>query len=291
MIIGSLFFVISMLQAGDRTQLVVKFLNVKKGNAIFINTPSGKNVLIDSGDGKDGLLTMVKGMGIKRIDYAVITCPDSQNIGGFVELINGGIDIGEFYAPDAADAPADFLSLMEDIMQKQDKLSTGDKESAVMDALNNIKHFEFQNIAAGGVFSWDQNLSAVIIGPYQVYRKTRNDLENNSLVIKLTYGSHSFLITGNMQAEACRDITKLGSKIQATVMQIPGNGSGFSVSDSFYQKVAPKYAVVQLSAGQQAAPAIITLLKTQGTAIYSTAETGAVQFNSDGIALNVKTDK
>ncbi|GEM_PF-5333497 len=287
-----LLFLVLPIMAGERSQVLVQFLDVKNGNAVFITTPSGKNVLVDSGDGTDGLLSWFRSKSIKRIDYAVITCPDTRNIGGFSELISGGMDIGEFFAPDVYGAPSAFESLLEEIMLKQDELaSSGNKESAIMDALNNKKHFEFQNITSGSVLPWDQNMSVAVIGPYQTYRNTKANLDNNSLVLKMTYGTHSFLMTGNMQAEACRDLTKLGSKIQSTVLQIPSNGSGFAVSDPFYQKVAPKYAIAQTGSKGIVATGISSVLNAQGTVVVSTAEKGAVVLSSDGITLNVKTDK
>lgn len=278
--------------AGDRSQLSVNFLNVKNGNAIFIQTPAGKNVLIDSGDGTDGLLAWMKAKSIKRIDYAVISSPDVKNIGGFSELISGGLDIGEFYAPEADDAPSAFESLLEEIMSMQDKLaSSGDKESAIRDALNNIKHFEFQNVSTGTLLPWDQNMSVAIIGPYMKYKNTKANLDNNSLVLKLTYGAHSFLFTGNIKTEACRDLTKLGSKIQSTVLQIPSNGAGAIDVPTFYQRVAPKNSVAQTGAKGVVANEIKTVLKTQGSVVLLTSEKGAVQISTDGIALNVKTEK
>jgi competence protein ComEC len=281
-----------LLFSGERSQLNITFLNVKNGNAVFILTPSGSRILIDSGDGTESVAAFLKAQGVQRIDTAIISCPDGRNLGGYFELLKSNIDIGEFIAPEVDNATTDYESLMEAIMAKQDQMaSSGNRQMQITDALNNKKHFEFQNIGPGTSLSWGPEIQAVVLGPYTKYRNTRSDLDNNSLVIKISYGTFSFLFTGNIAKEAAMDLTKLANKIQANVLQVPNNGSGVSLSDAFLQKVAPRYAICQPAVNTDPAPAVITLLKSLGSGVLLTKEHGAVLFSTDGLSLKVSSEK
>jgi competence protein ComEC len=287
------FFVFSgmAVDAGDRMQLKVQFLPVKNGSAVLLQTSDGFNVLIDSGDGTVPITPILRAAKVRRVDLAFITCPDKRNLGGYFELLKSGIDIGEFICPDLLVTPADYESLLEEIMMKQDEMASGgNKEAKISDALNNTKHFEFQNISPGVSFSMGREVSAIVLGPYTKYRNTKSDLGNNSLVIKVVYGSQSFLFTGNMGLESQRDMTKLATKIQAPVLQVPDNASGTATSAVFYQKVAPKYAVYQPTAGVTPAAAIMTTLKGLGTTVYNSSDKASVVFTTDGMALTAKVE-
>jgi competence protein ComEC len=297
--IGFWFFSISFFlaclssYAGERTQLKVLFLPVKSGNAVLLQTSSGFNVLIDSGDGAVPIVPILRANKIRRIDLAFITCPDKRNLGGFFELIRAGFDIGEFLSPDLTQTTADYDSLLEELMMKQDEMAGGggNKEATIADALNNTKHFEFQNIQPGASFMLSPEISAVVLGPYTKYRNTKSDMGNNSLIVKVVYGNQGFLFTGNMGLESQRDMTKLATKIQSVVLQVPDNASGFATSSVFYQKVAPKFAVYQAATGTVPAALILTTLKGLGAEIYNTTEKSSVIFTTDGMALNAQVEQ
>ena len=284
---GFFFFSVLSAWAGERIQLKVQFLPVKYGNAVLLQTSSGFNVLIDSGDGSVPIAPILRENKVRRIDLAFITCPEKQNLGGFFEILKEGIDVGEFLCPDLLNTPAEYESLLEEIMAKQDAMASGggDREAKISDALNNTKHFEFQNISPGVSFSMAAEIQAIVLGPYTRYRNTKADLENNSLVIKVVYGGQSFLFTGNMRLDSQRDMTKLAGKIQAAGLQIPDNASGFATSSVFFQKVGPKYAVYQPAAGVVPAPVTLTALKGLGAQVLNTSDKSGVVFATDGMGL------
>lgn len=281
-----------LIFAGERSQLQVTFLNVKGGNAIFIVTPSGSKILVDSGDGSYPLMEYLTAQGVKRIDMAVITCPTRRNMGGFYELLTKGMDIGEFVAPELDEVTTDFEYLMEVIMAKQDQLALGgNRQQQIQDALNNKKHYEFQNIGPGTSLPWGQELQAVVLGPYKKYRNTRSDLNNNSLVMKISYGTYSFLLTGNIAKEAAMDLTKLANKIQATVLQIPDNGNGASLAETFFQKVSAKYAVCQPVPNQEPSAIVFDTLKKRNAMVLQTKEKGSINFSTDGLNMKAVSEK
>ena len=67
-------------------------LDVGEGDCIFIRFPDGKNMLIDSGDKDSEISDYVVGFlddyGVEKIDYLLITHPDSDHAGNALDIIN-----------------------------------------------------------------------------------------------------------------------------------------------------------------------------------------------------------
>lgn len=277
----------TLLFAGERGKLEVTFFDLNSGNGALLVTPDGYTILIDAGDGIKSIYPYIKRKKIKRIDAIVITSPDVDNVKGIFPLIEKNIDIGEFFAPQIDLTTTSYDSLLETIMLKQDSLSSSGGIKEISDAINNKKHYEFVNIAAGTIFSWGSSLSAVVLGPYKKYRNTSSDIHNNSLVIKVTYGKQSFLFPGNVESKSERDLTKLGSKLRSTVLLIPNHGAGSSISDVFFQKVGPQYAILQPNFEAPANP-ILSALKNINAKVYNTKEVGIIQFKTDGLNMDIQ---
>jgi len=285
-----LFLFSTLLFGGDRGKLEVTFFNLHSGNSALLLTPEGHAILIDAGDGVNSIYPYIQRKKIKRIDAVVITSPDADNVGGLFPLIEKNIDIGEFFAPQLDLTTTSYDSLLETIMLKQDSLASSGGRKEIADAINNKKHYEFENIAAGTILPWDSSLSAVVLGPYKKYRNTSSDIHNNSLVIKVTYGKYSFLFPGNVESKAERDLTKLGTKLRSTVLLIPNHGAGSSVSDVFFRKVGPQYAILQPNLEAPAAP-ILSALQNMNTKVYNTKEVGIIQIITDGLNIDIQTIK
>jgi beta-lactamase superfamily II metal-dependent hydrolase len=284
--------VVCDVRAGDRTVLTVEFLDVRNGNCVLLRTSDGFTVLVDSGDGTVALSPLLKARNIRRVDVAVITCPLVENIGGFSGLISDSVDIGEFLAPQTSGAPGQYDSLLEEIMMKQENIGGMlSRETRISDAMNDTKHYEFRNIAAGFSFTMGPDVTVAVLGPCKPYRNTRADVRNNSLVLKASYGGQGFLLPGNAGADSQRDLARLdASRLQASVLQIPDGGSGFASVESFLRKTAPKYAVLQPLQGTEVSEPGLDVLKSTAE-IQTTDKRGSVRFKTDGIELTVETER
>ena len=70
-----------------------------------------------------------------------------------------------------------------------------------------------------------------------------NDL---SLIIKLSYGDTSILITGDAEWEAEHDLRDAGVDVSADVLRVGHHGSNTSTSYQFLRAVAPQYAIISV---------------------------------------------
>lgn len=81
-----------------------------------------------------------------------------------------------------------------------------------------------------------------ILGPLW-YHNSLNDL---SLIIKVTYGDTSLLITGDAEWEAEHDLLDAGVDVSANVLRVGHHGSNTSTSYQFLRAVAPQYGIISV---------------------------------------------
>ena len=114
---------------------------------------------------------------------------------------------------------------------------------------------------------------------------------DNSLVLKVTKGSVSMLLTGDIEEAGLLRLLEAGEALQATVLKVPHHGSRLGeVGQRFFRRVAPRIAL--LSVGRlHRLPAAQTLevLRRAGAAVYSTREDGALRVRTDGASVDVHT--
>jgi beta-lactamase superfamily II metal-dependent hydrolase len=74
-------------------------------------------------------------------------------------------------------------------------------------------------------------------------------INQNSIVLKMTYGSVSFLFMGDANADAESKITNSGTNLQADILKVGHHGSAMSSSSAFLSKAQPKTSVIEVGAG------------------------------------------
>lgn len=247
--------------------LTVHFLNVGQGDSEFIELPDGKTMLIDAGESEyaDAIVSYIKGLGYKKIDYLVATHPHADHIGGMVKVVQS-FSIGSVYMPYAATTTQTYSSLLTAI--KSAGLTITTAKSGV------------------NIFNSD-GLTADIIAPVGT---NYDDLNNYSAVIKLSYKNNCFLFMGDAEELSEKEIT---TSVKADVLKVGHHGSDSSTGQTFLNKVAPKYAVISVGAGNDYGhPAQTTLDKLSGirATIYRTDKNGTVIIKSNGTDITVSAD-
>ncbi len=114
----------------------------------------------------------------------------------------------------------------------------------------------------------------------------------HSLVLRLTFGTQSFLFPGDIDAEAEKRLLREGGNLATGVLLAPHHGSGGSLSDGFMAAVAPDYIVISAGDNRPAGMAeagAVRRWRQNGATVFNTAEDGAVTFTTDGAALVATT--
>ena len=119
-----------------------------------------------------------------------------------------------------------------------------------------------------------------------------NDLNNTSIVLKLTYGDNKYLFMGDATDIVEENI--INSNIKADVIKIGHHGSKYSTTENFINKVNPKYAVISVGKDNSyghPSNKTINLLEENNIQIYRTDLEGTIISTSDGKTINFRAEK
>lgn len=249
--------------------LRVVFLDVGQGASQLLISPSGKTMLIDGGnnDQEQVMLDYLEMYGIGRIDVMIGTHPDADHIGGLDRVIDHH-DIGAIYMPKIQANTRTFESLLESIQRKGLKVKTA---------------------KAGVIPDWDEEVQVQMLAPV----KTSDDSNNMSVVLKVTYGKVSFLLTGDAERESEKLMLESGADLQADVLLVGHHGSKSSTSVSFLERVRPQVGVIQVGENSYGHPKeeILNRLAEAGVRVYRNDLQGSIEISTNGEQIEVLTGR
>jgi competence protein ComEC len=260
--------IISPTQTSGKLHVI--FLDVEQGGSQLLISPSGKTMLIDAGnnDKEQVMLDYMKKYEIKRLDVVIGTHPDADHVGGLDKVIDR-FEVGKIYMPRVSSNTKTFESLLLSIKNKGLQVSTA---------------------KAGLTLEWDDEVQVQMIAPVNQY----NDANNMSAVLNITYGKASFLLMGDAEAAAEKDILESNAKLSATVLGVGHHGSKSSSGLAFLKQVNPQYAVIQVGKDNQYGhphETILSRLDKQGINVYRNDNQGTITFSTDGDRIEVITER
>jgi competence protein ComEC len=115
---------------------------------------------------------------------------------------------------------------------------------------------------------------------------------NDSVVLRIVYGSTSFLMAGDLEHPGEESLVQAGVDLHADILKVGHHGSKTSSTDAFLDRVQPKYAVI--SVGERSRfghphAEVVQRYLARGIKLYQTGRDGTVTAETDGNTLKVKT--
>lgn len=256
--------------SANSENLKIHYIDVGQGDSILVEG-ANKNLLIDAGPrvSTDKLMTYLKKQKIKKLDYVIATHPHEDHIGGMSSVIKQ-YNIGTFYAPKVTTNTATFRHMVGELKKKNLKITSA---------------------KAGISFNLGNNTKCDIIAPNS---DKYDNLNNYSVVLKITDGKTKFLFTGDAEKISENEILKKGYNIESDVLKLGHHGSSTSSTKPFLKKVSPKIAII--SCGKNNSyhhphKETVKKLKEMNIQSYRTDLEGNIVISSNGSSYNVKTSK
>lgn len=252
----------------EGSRLSVHFLDVGQGDSIFIELPDGKTMLIDAGENYhgEGILDYITARGCNAIDYLVATHPHTDHIGSMPYIVRN-FEIGAVYMPKVSATTKTYESLLKAVKKKGLKIQTGKAGVRMIDDTEN-------------------ELTADILAPI---RLDKDNLNNSSIVIRMTFGGTSFLFPGDAESS---ELSSISEDISSDVLKAGHHGSRTSTTKSLLKRVKPKITVISCGADNDYGHPhrkVLDLLENTDCAVYRTDLDGTVTVTSDGTDLSVST--
>jgi competence protein ComEC len=260
----------------DRT-FVFSIVDVGQGLCVVVIAPDGHSLVADGGRSADRMqqyvIPYLRDHGVTRVDYVVSTNPDQDHLGGLERLLQS-LPVGAWVDPVVPNSNLTYARELELVR---------DKGIAPIKARR------------GGALDMGPDVTAQILWPMEPLlldggAPSHND---NSVVLKLTYGAVSFIISGDIEEPAEHQLVDLDidPSLRADVLVVGHHGSKTSSSADWLDAVKPSVALIGVGLHNEYGhphDEVLQRLHARGIEVYRTDLDGTVEITSDGSTFDVQ---
>jgi competence protein ComEC len=278
------------------SRLRIDFLDVGQGDAALVTMPDGTTVLVDGGgqasfgfstrsadevEGREPLERDRRSigeavvseylwwLGLDRVDYIVATHTDADHIDGLNDVARNFVVRCALIArqPKSDQAYSRFASTLEragipvKVIARGDSLRFGD---VTLDVL------------------WPAQRA-------NINAPSRND---DSVVIRLSFGERAFLLTGDIEKRTEFILTDGTNHLKSDVVKVAHHGSRTSSIDKFVNATRPSLAVISVglrSVYGHPHKEVVERWRASGAEVLTTGQRGMISISTNGHDLDVKT--
>lgn len=253
--------------SGGDGELSILFIDVGQADSMLVRCGDDA-MLVDGGNVGDSdtvAAVLSKQDSLDRLDYVVCTHAHEDHGGGLPGALHT-LPAGHLLAPVTECDSRYFQNLL---------------KAAAEQGL------EIEVPRPGDTFALG-SASVEVLGPLEDYRETNN----TSLVLMITYGDTRFLLTGDMKADAEKDLVEAGCDLDADLLKVGHHGSSGSSSYVFLREVTPEYAVIQCGTDNDYGhphEETLSRLRDAGARLYRNDLQGDILARSDGKTITITT--
>lgn len=248
--------------------LHVWLLDLGHSNAVLMQTPGGAQALVDGGRFPSRLLTAIGDrlpFYDREIEVLIITHPDAWDIAALNSVLDR-YSIGAVLYHGQVNRDHDVDSIFEQLRRTKTPIV---------------------EVKAGYKLEFSDDSAIEVLHP-QTRPKISDRLNDHVLVLRVTYGDASFLLTSDLSAAGQRVMLASGFAKPTTVLQIPQHGTARAIDDAFFSAVQPQIALLQSDiANRRGDPDPDTLAKLNETQLFRTDGHGAIHLRTDGKTISV----
>ncbi len=253
--VGVLILIGGLITSRPDGRLHVWILNVGGGDGVLIQTPHGAHLLVDGGNSPSRLLTALGDrlpFTDQTIDVLLVTQPDVQQFGALIPTLDR-YDWGMSITNGQPNLSQQFAAL-------QAKLAA----------------HPVVNVTRDYTLDTDDGLRIKVLNPPET-PALGDSLDTSALVLRLTYGNVSFLLTSELSLTGQQKLLKSGEDVRAAVLQLPQGLPPRSLDTDFLAAVQPQIAVLQATQPDEG-----TLALLKAIPVYRPDRSGTIHLSTDG---------
>lgn len=249
------------------------FFDVGEGDGILIRTPDQKTIIVDTGTyerygfnpAKTSIIPYLKDIGVKKLDAIILTHPDSDHIGGAINILDN-FETKVLYTNGDKSRTKTYKKLIKQVKSKEINIQT-------------IKNNQKLQI--------DKNIEVIAFKPTNSDKETFND---TSIILYIKYKDFSALLAGDSESNAFKLYKNVENELD--LLKVGHHGSYDSVSNNMLKSLNPEISVISVGRkNNYGHPHIqtIKLLKNSNTKIMRTDIDNAIKVSTNGENTSLMT--
>jgi competence protein ComEC len=260
--------------AAERLRLTV--IDVGQGEAVLLQTPDGHTLLVDTGGtpgpfdiGGRVVTPALWSLGVRRLDWLALSHGDRDHVGGAPSVLRD-LAPGEIW--EGVPVPRDL-------------------DRAQLRSLSHQLRVPWRTVLAG----FRLELGRVVVesihppAPEWERQRVRND---DSIVLRVTFGRVDFWLTGDAGAEFERTVSPVGAEPRLRVLKVGHHGSRTATAAQLLDALRPQIAMISVGRANlfgHPSPEVVSRLERAGSRIFRTDADGAIAVETDGVSVRVST--
>lgn len=240
-------------------------IDVGQGDSILLELKNKTVILIDTGGNfyyslaTSRIIPYMKSLGIRKLDYMILTHGDYDHMGSSIELVNN--------------------FKIDNVILNNGTFNNLESELLKILVVNDIKYYK--------------DIKKFNMDEYELYflnNKIYDNENDNSIVIYMNLDGIKILMMGDASDNVEHDILNRYDLNNIDILKIGHHGSNTSSSRTFIDIVSPKYSIISVGKNNKFGhPNIETLNNIKGSKIYRTDNDGSIMFEIIGNNIKVKT--
>ncbi len=253
------------------SKMEVHFINAGQGDSTLITLPNGKTILIDTGSSAEGpnIAKYLRSHGITSIDHLILTHAHDDHIGGIFSIA-AEFKINSFYDNGLnnfeSTAYGDYIKLVRNDLSKYKIIQAGESIST---GLVKIK----------------------VINPLL---PPTGDLNDDSIVLRVSYGGIHIFLAGDIGHLGERRLLKTNQELKSHILKCGHHGDNNAGSHAFLEKIKPETVIISLAADNQYAlphDAALARFRKVDADIYRTDLNGTIVIKTDGKTYSIHSER
>ena len=247
--------------------LEVHFIDVGQALSVLVEC-DGQFMLYDGGNVDDGslIVSYLQSQGVEQLEYVFCSHAHEDHVGGLAAAL-AYFPAYHVYSPVTEAGTKCFQDFVKYTRQQGLQVE----------------------VPAVGTMWPLGGAPVTMLGPVAQY----SDTNDTSIVLRIDYGSTSFLLTGDMEKTAESDLVNSGANLKADVLQVGHHGSSTSTGYAFLSAVLPEMGIISCGANNKYGhphEETLSILRDAGVDVYRTDLQGTITIGSDGQNYTVGTE-